>query len=195
LSAPPLASAAVPATRHGHDRAALTRLPPAEAPAPADVPARHAVVPGYEVLGELGRGGMGVVYKARQLSLNRTVALKMLRSGAHAGSEDLRRFRVEAEAVAKLQHPNIVQIYEIGEVDGLPYFSLEFVGGGSLHQQLDKDNGLPAREAAGLVEVLARAMHYAHQQGIVHRDLKPANVLLSFSREPEASAPPSPSPP
>lgn len=135
-------------------------------------------VPGYAILGELGRGGMGVVYKAFQVGLNRTVALKMILAGGHADPKDLARFRAEAEAVAKLQHPHIVQIYEIGEHDGLPFFTLEFVEGGSLAGKLD-GTPQPARKSAELVETLARAMHAAHQRGIVHRDLKPANVLLT----------------
>jgi tetratricopeptide (TPR) repeat protein len=159
-------------------------MPPSEAGLST---ARLPKVPGYELLGELGRGGMGVVYQARHLALQRLVALKMILSGSHAGAQDLLRFRTEAEAVARLQHPNVVQIYEIGEQEGWPYFSLEFCAGGSLEKIL---NGTPLRpaEAATLVETLARAMHAAHQHGIVHRDLKPANILLSFSREPAASA-------
>jgi tetratricopeptide (TPR) repeat protein len=149
-------------------------------------PGAWEVVPGYEVLGELGRGGMGVVYKARQLGLNRLVALKMILSGVHAGQQELARFQVEAEAVARLQHPHIVQIHEVGEVDGRPYFSLEYVEGGSLARRL---NGTPwaAAPAAGLVETLARAMDYAHQRGIVHRDLKPANVLLAEDGTPKVA--------
>jgi hypothetical protein len=135
-------------------------------------------VPGYELLGELGRGGMGVVYHARQAGLNRSVALKMLLGGPHAGGEALARFRAEAEAVARLRHPHIVQIYEIGEVNGQPFLSLEFVEGGSLAARLD-GTPWPARAAAGLAQALARAVQHAHDQGIVHRDLKPANVLLS----------------
>src|SRR5262249_5633534 len=139
-------------------------------------------VPGYEILGELGRGGMGVVYKARQLSLNRLVALKMLRDGALAGPGALARFRAEAEAVARLQHPNIIQIHEVGEANGLPYFALEYVAGGSLAQHL-QGAPQPARAAAALVETVARALHAANQAAIVHRDLKPANVLLRRKSE------------
>jgi serine/threonine protein kinase/Tfp pilus assembly protein PilF len=135
-------------------------------------------IPGYQILGMLGQGGMGVVYKARQLSLNRLVALKMVLAGSRATPHQLARFHLEAEAVARLQHPNIVQIYEVGEYNHCPYFSLELVDGGSLEDRL-AGKPQPPREAAGLVEVLARAMHHAHQHGIVHRDLKPANILLA----------------
>jgi tetratricopeptide (TPR) repeat protein len=134
-------------------------------------------IPGYDILGELGRGGMGVVYKARQQGLKRLVALKMILTGAHAGPAELARFRGEAEAVAKLQHPNIVQVYEVGETDGIPFFSLEFVDGGCLADQLQGMPQVP-RLAAQLVQVLANAIHCAHQHGIVHRDMKPANILL-----------------
>jgi hypothetical protein len=143
-------------------------------------------VPGYEVLGELGRGGMGVVYKARQLLPPRTVALKMLRTGPHAGEQELARFRAEAEAVARLQHPNIVQIFAVGEHEGLPYFSMEFCGGGSLAESI-AGTPQPAAAAAELVETLARAMHAAHRAGIVHRDLKPANVLLAEDGTPKVT--------
>jgi WD40 repeat protein len=150
-------------------------------PPPAGATARTApTLPGYEILDELGRGGMGVVYQARQKNLKRLVALKMVLAGTHAGREELDRLRAEAEAVARLQHPNIVQIYEIGDHDGVPHISLEYVDGGSLARRL-ADRPLPPDEAARLVEVLARAMHYAHQKGVVHRDLKPANVLLATS--------------
>jgi serine/threonine-protein kinase len=135
---------------------------------------------GYESLGILGDGGMGVVYKARQLGLNRIVALKMIKAGSGATPHDIARFRTEAEAVARLQHPNIIQIHAIGEHQGLPYFSLEYCPGGSLAKQLN-GTPLPPTEAARLVETLARAMHVAHEHGILHRDLKPANVLLQIS--------------
>jgi WD40 repeat protein/serine/threonine protein kinase len=138
-------------------------------------------VPGYEILEELGRGGMGVVYKATQLSLSRPVALKMILAGSHAGALERDRFRREAEAVAALQNPHIVQIFEIGESSGHLYLALEYVEGGSLAQHL---GGVPwpAREAAELVEVLARAIQIAHDRGIVHRDLKPGNILLVGGR-------------
>src|SRR5262245_15482662 len=135
-------------------------------------------VAGYELLEVLGRGGMGVVYKARQLGLNRIVALKMILAGASASQQDLARFRAEAEAVAQLAHPNIVQIYEIGEQGGCPFLALEYVGGGSLAQHLD-GTPLAPQQAAETVLALARAVQHAHEKGIVHRDLKPANVLLA----------------
>jgi WD40 repeat protein/tetratricopeptide (TPR) repeat protein len=146
--------------------------------APAVAAAPPAAIPGYEILGLLGRGGMGVVYKARQLALNREVALKMLLAGPHASPSLLNRFRTEAEAVARLQHPNIVQIYEVGQVEGRPFFALEYVEGGTLAQWLNS-KPQPPRQAAALVCRLARAVHSAHQRGIVHRDLKPANILLA----------------
>jgi formylglycine-generating enzyme required for sulfatase activity len=135
-------------------------------------------VPGYEILGICGHGGMGVVYRARQLQANRLVALKMIRAVEHATPTERLRFQIETEAVARLQHPNIVQLHEAGEVRGLPYFSLEFCDGGTLGDQLKKKRPSP-REAAGLIATLARAMHYAHLRGVVHRDLKPGNVLLA----------------
>ena len=140
----------------------------------------------YELLGELGRGGMGVVYRARQVSLNRPVAVKMILAGDHAGSEQTARFLAEARAVAHLQHPNIVQIHEIGQHNGLPYFSLEYVEGGSLAARL-RDSSPSDLEAAQLVELLARTVHYAHGRGIVHRDLKPANILLTADGLPKVA--------
>src|SRR5579871_1243245 len=139
-------------------------------------------VPGFEVLGELGRGAMGVVYKARHLRLNRPVALKMILAGAHAGPRERARFETEARAVARLQHPHIVQIHQIGEQDGRPFLCMELVPGGSLADTL-APGPLHFRQAAELAELLARAVHYAHEEQIVHRDLKPANVLLTVSDE------------
>jgi eukaryotic-like serine/threonine-protein kinase len=142
-------------------------------------------VPGYEVLRELGRGGMGVVYLARQAGLGRAVALKML-LGGHAGAAERERFQAEAEAVARLQHPNIVQVHEVGEHGGRAFFSLELCAGGSLKERL-AGRPQPPHEAARLVEVLARAVHHAHERGIVHRDLKPSNVLLTADGTPKVS--------
>jgi serine/threonine protein kinase len=159
-------------------------LPPTDAAGGSLAAHGQMAVPGYEILGELGRGGMGVVYKARQVGLNRPVALKMILAGSHASAEDLARFRTEAEAVARLQHPHIVQIYEIGDHQDTPYFSQEFCPGGSLEKKLS-GTPLPPRQAAALVETLARAVHAAHQAGILHRDLKPANVLLTADNQPK----------
>jgi WD40 repeat protein/serine/threonine protein kinase len=144
-------------------------------------------LPGYDILGVLGRGGMGVVYKARQTAANRIVALKMILRGEYASPSDLQRFQREAEAVARLSHPNIVSVYEVGTHQGLPYFTLEYVAGGTLAQQL-AGNPQPARRAAELVEQLARAMQHAHRNGIVHRDLKPGNILLTRSSTQTGSA-------
>ena len=138
----------------------------------------------YEVLEELGHGGMGVVYKARQKGLNRIVALKMI-SSPHAGPRERARFRAEAEAAARLQHPNIVQIHEVGSHDGQPYLTMELVEGQSLDERL-AEGPLSAETSAKLVQTMARAVHAAHQHGIVHRDLKPANILLAVSSQPSA---------
>jgi serine/threonine protein kinase len=153
-------------------------------------PARQAAAPaawrieGLEILEELGQGGMGVVYKARQSKLDRLVAVKMILAGAHADADALARFRREAEAIACLHHPNIVQIYEVGAHDGCPYVVLELVGGGSLAKAID-GAPLPARRAAELALALARAVQHAHEHGVLHRDLKPANVLLSEDGTPK----------
>ena len=141
-------------------------------------------VAGYDILAELGHGGMGVVYQARQQQLKRLVALKMIRAGLQARPKDLDRFRLEAEAVARLHHANIVQIYDIGAAAGLPFVALELLEGGSLADRL-AGTPQPGRQAAELMVTLARAMHTAHQAGIVHRDLKPSNVLFDRDGTPK----------
>ncbi len=141
---------------------------------------------GYAIEKELGRGGMGVVYLARSLALQRPCALKMILSGAHTGSAEVERFRTEAQAIARLQHPGIVQVFEIGEHDGRPFMALEFCPGGSLDGQLAK-NPLAPRAAAKLVQALAEALHAAHTAKVLHRDLKPANVLLTEKGEPKVT--------
>jgi serine/threonine protein kinase/tetratricopeptide (TPR) repeat protein len=152
---------------------------------PPPAPGGPVHIPGYEVLGELGRGGMGVVYRATHLQLQRQVALKVILAGAHADAAALDRFHHEARTVARLNHPNIVQVYEIGSHEGLPYIALEYVAGGSLARLAGSPQ--PPRVTARLVETLARAVHAAHEQGIVHRDLKPANVLLALPAKPQAA--------
>jgi tetratricopeptide (TPR) repeat protein/tRNA A-37 threonylcarbamoyl transferase component Bud32 len=143
-------------------------------------------IPGYEIVGELGRGGMGVVYKARQLRLNRVVALKMVLAGNHASAEAAIRFMGEAEAVARLHHPNVVQVHAFGDHEGRPYLEMEYVPGGSLADRVD-GTPWPAYEAARLVETLAWAIHTVHRLGIVHRDLKPANILLTPDGTPKVA--------
>lgn len=162
------------------DQLPLTKQGDSTAASPAsrsDSASRAAPeIPGYHIIEELGRGGMGVVYLAHQITLKRPVALKVIRGGHEAGHDQLSRFATEAEAVARLQHPNIVQIFEVGEYHETPYFALEFVEGGNLADRLAA-GVLSNQDAASLLETLARAVHHAHMRGIVHRDLKPANVL------------------
>jgi serine/threonine-protein kinase len=179
----PTLSPTPPAGDEGADPAA-TMPPPA---AQQEAVTTEVVVPGYEVLGELGRGGMGVVYRARQTRLNRLVALKMILTGVHAGSEQLARFRAEAQVVARLQHPQIVNIYDVGEHQGLPYLALEYVDGGNLAQLLEDSPRQSVRRAAELTATLAAAVEHAHRCGIVHRDLKPANVLLMADGTPKVT--------
>jgi hypothetical protein len=148
-----------------------------------DSPGTSRYVGDYELLAEIARGGMGVVYRARQVSVDRLVAVKMLLSGAGADEAESRRFKVETVAAATLDHPNILPIYEVGDHEGKPYFSMKLAEGGSLATHLDKFQGRP-KETAALVAKLARAVQYAHQRGILHRDLKPGNILLDATGEP-----------
>ncbi len=160
---------------------------PGRDPTPGDPPdGRPPQLPGYDVQSILGRGGMGVVYKARHLRLNRLVALKMLIAGAHAGPPERARFQREAEAVASLHHANIVAVYDVGDHEGCPYFTMELLEGGSLAQAL-ASTPQPARQAAALLITLAEAVQVAHQAGIVHRDLKPGNILLTAQGTPKVA--------
>ena len=181
------ASASVGAAEPGRPDEPTMMMGEAVAPAPgpdAGPPSRWPNLQGYEIEAELGRGGMGVVYKAREVRLNRPVAVKMILAADAAGAEALVRFLAEAEMVARLQHPNISQIYALGDQDGRPFFVMEYAGGGSLSARLD-GTPWPARDAARLIAILARAIHEAHRLGIVHRDLKPANVLLAADGTPK----------
>src|SRR5205085_2507152 len=144
---------------------------------------------GYELLGELGRGGMGVVFKARQKRPSRLVALKVIASGELASARVVERFNLEAKAAAGLQHPNIVSIHEVGHARGWHYFSMQLIEGETLAERIRKSNfaNVSRKEIeskAQLIATLARAVHYAHQRGILHRDLKPANVMLGAEGEP-----------
>jgi WD40 repeat protein len=168
----------VVAGSRGHDLGSTVSPGPAEGSGDGAAPPAPPTVPGYEILGEVGRGGMGVIYKARHLALNRLVALKMISAGVYAGPAERARLRTEAEAAARLRHPNVVQVYEVGSADGLPYLALEWMDGGNLAQALNGRPLLP-RSAAELVGLLARAVQAAHDQGVVHRDLKPANILFA----------------
>ncbi|MBP3957480.1 protein kinase [Gemmata sp. G18] len=141
-------------------------------------PSLGSAVAGYEIIGELGRGGMGVVYKARHLKLNRIVALKMVLNSGHADARDIARFVTEAQAVADIHHANVIQIFDSGEAHGCPYMAMECLDGGSLAQRLRASGKMAPRAAAELVAKIARGVQAAHDRGIVHRDLKPHNVLL-----------------
>jgi serine/threonine-protein kinase len=188
----------LPAVREGQRRLAAVQsqvgmlFPPSDASPGSDSAQPHQLtpdmprIPGYEVQGVLGHGGVGIVYKARHLRLNRTVALKVLLSGPFALPVERARFLREAEAVAGLRHPNIVQVHDSGEFDGRSYFTMEFVEGGTLSQKLD-GTPLPSRDAAQLVATLADAIGAAHAGGFVHRDLKPSNVLLTADGTPKVS--------
>src|SRR5262245_60952534 len=155
-------------------------------PLPAVIATDGLSPPGYEIVRELGRGGMGVVFLARQVGFNRVVALKMVLAGGYAGPAERDRFRTEGQAIARLTHAGIVQVFEVGEHDGKPFFSFEFCPGGSLEKKLG-GNPLPDREAATLLRRLAEAMQAAHAAGIVHRDLKPANVLITADGTPKVT--------
>src|SRR5438552_9359595 len=140
----------------------------------------------YELRQELGRGGMGVVYRASQSSLAREVAVKMILRGQLASQADRERFEAEAQAAAKLDHPGIVPVYEVGEIDARPYFSMKYVSGTTLAQRLTP-GPLPPREAARILAAVARAIHFAHMRGVLHRDLKPSNILLDEQGEPHVT--------
>jgi eukaryotic-like serine/threonine-protein kinase len=144
----------------------------------APLPITACAVPGYEIIGELGRGGMGVVYKARQVKLNRIVALKMVLSAQHADPRELSRFLGEAQTVAAIRHPHVIQVFDSGEFQGRPYMAMECLEGGSLVARLRNGGKMDPRAAAELVMKIARGVQAAHDRGIVHRDLKPHNVLL-----------------
>lgn len=168
-------STSMPAFKGGNDPLAADLLRPAQ-----------TVVPGFRILGILGRGGMGVVYRAEQLIQERQVALKMIRTGMKTARDAIGRFHREARAISLLNHPNIVHILDVGEYQNQPYLVLELVEGGTLSQKL-AGQAMPHQEAARLMEALARAIHHAHSHGVIHRDLKPANILLTCDGIPKVS--------
>jgi hypothetical protein len=180
----PPAGAVAPAPPPSKPAVATPPGKPAAPAKPAAAPMGPPKLPGIEILQYLGRGGMGLVYLARQTGLNRLAALKMLRKGEDAGINDLTRFRIEAESIAKLQHDNIVQVYDRGTHEDQPYLLLEYVDGGTLAQRIAA-SALAPRQAAAITMTLAKALQYAHEQGVIHRDLKPSNILLNQFGKPK----------
>jgi serine/threonine protein kinase len=170
------------------DQPTLAAVPPAGAGdrAPDNPAPPNPFFGEYELLAEVGRGGMGVVYRARHPKLNRVVALKMLLPGACVSAVELQRFHTEAESTAQLRHPNIVSLHAVGEIDGRQYYSMDFIDGPSLTQRL-ASGPLPGRQAARYLATIARAIHHAHQHGILHRDLKPSNILLDAEDQPHVT--------
>ena len=166
------------------DQAATSPVRAASRGAIVAAPPTPRSIDGYEILGELGRGGMGIVFKALERRLNRVVAIKTVSETTFTAPSQLRRFLAEAEVIARLRHPNIIPIYAVGEEQGRPYFSLELAEGGNLSERLAK-GPITGRQAAELVETLAQAVHAAHAAGIIHRDLKPSNVLLASDGTPK----------
>jgi eukaryotic-like serine/threonine-protein kinase len=186
--APPVRSASQAILDHGvtstvHSNVESPNVPAIDTATKSTASAARQPLGDYELLEEIARGGMGIIYKARQRSLDRIVAVKVIADGQLATPVALKRFRSEARIAAKLNHPNIVSIHEIGEEEGLSYFSMDYVPGQSLATVL-QDGPLPPREAAELLSIIARAVEYAHEQGLLHRDLKPSNVLLDEHRQP-----------